>query len=100
MATGALCVGRGPTVRGGERSALPAYNESLRFFGNLQHSAEVERFEPVADEPHGGDRDKLARVVQRGDLVVERRGVAMVDPGHDLNRLFATSQGLATDLTR
>ncbi len=119
MATGALFIGWGPTVRGREQQALQVFNETIQYFAGLQQQGEIEAFEPVALEPHGGDlygfllvrgdRDKLARlrtseafvrVIQRGGLVVERLGVVTAYTGDDLNRLFTSFQEQATDLAR
>ncbi len=70
MATGAHFIGWGPTVRGREALA------------------------PL------GAGEELVRVIQRGDLVVERLGVAAAYTGDDLARLHATSGELATELAR
>ena len=107
--TGALFVGWGPTVRGREQQALQVFNETVQFFAGLQQQGEIAGLEPVALEPHygdlygfllvRGDREALARlrageefvrVIQRGDLVVERLGVATAYTDDDLARLFAT----------
>ncbi len=119
MATGALFIGWGPTVRGREQQALQVFNETVQFFAGLQQRGEVQAFEPVALEPHGGDlygfflvrgdREALARlraseefvrVIQRGDLVVERLGVTAAYTGDALDRYFATFGELAADLAR
>jgi hypothetical protein len=117
MATGALFIGWGPTVRGREQQALQVFNETVQYFAGLQQQGEIAGFEPVALEPHGGDlygfflvrgdREALARlrasegfvrVIQRGGLVVERLGVTAAYTGDGLDRYFATFQELAADL--
>ena len=55
LATGALFIGWGPTVRGREQQALPVFNETVRYVAGLQQRGEIAGFEPVALEPHGGD---------------------------------------------
>ncbi len=95
------------------------FNETVQFFAGLQQQGEIAGLEPVALAPHcgdlsgfllvRGDREALARlraseefvrVIQRGDLVVERLGVATASTGDDLDRLFATFGELATELAR
>ena len=113
----ALFIGWGPAVRGREQQALQVFNEALQYFGGLQQQGEIEAFEPVALEPHGGDLygflllrgdpDKLNRVRaseeflrlnQRAQLVVEGLGVVTAFVGDDLNRLFGILQQQASEL--
>ena len=113
----ALFIGWGRSARGREQQALQVFNEALQYFGRLQQQGEIEAFEPVAVEPHGGDLygflllrgdpDKLSRVraseefvriIQRGDLVVEGMGVVTAFVGDDLSRLFGTFQQQASEL--
>ncbi len=94
MADSALFVGFGLPVRGRERNAISVFNETFEYFSRLQQSGEIESFEPVLLEPHGGelggffllrgDRDKLAhlrtnedfeRQIVRGQLIAESIGV-------------------------
>ena len=108
MAMGALFVGWGAAVRGREQKALEVFQEALQFYGRLQQQGEIQSFEPVALEPHGGDLagfllvkgepDKLARLRAsdefiglntRALLVVENYGVAGGFVGEGLQTLFA-----------
>jgi hypothetical protein len=94
MADSGLFVGFGLPVRGRERQALKVFNETFEYYSRLQQEGEIESFEPVLLEPHGGelggffllrgDQDKLARVLAseefgrrtaRGQLIVENLGV-------------------------
>ncbi len=94
MADSALFIGFGFPVRGRERQAVNVFNESFEYYARLQQEGEIESFEPVLLEPHGGelggffllrgDRDKLAgirgseefeRLMLRGNLIVENLGV-------------------------
>jgi hypothetical protein len=94
MADAALFIGWGPAVRGRERQALTVFGEAVEFYRQLQQAGEIESFEPVFLEPHGGDlagffllrgeREKLARLRVRDDftrlvaralLIVEGFGV-------------------------
>jgi hypothetical protein len=94
MADSGLFVGFGAPVRGRERQAIKVFNEVSEYYGRLQQQGEIESFEPVLLEPHGGeldgffllrgDQDKLARVrgsaeferhTVRGQLIAENIGV-------------------------
>jgi hypothetical protein len=80
MADSGLFIGFGLPVRGRERQAIKAFNESFEYYSRLQQQGEIESFELVLLEPHGGelggfallrgDQDKLARV--RGSEEFER----------------------------
>ncbi len=94
MADYGLFLGFGAPVRGRERQAIKVFNEVFEYYSRLQQEGEIESFEPVLLEPHGGelsgffllrgDRDKIARVrsseeferfIARGELIVEHLGV-------------------------
>ncbi|MDP8974303.1 MAG: hypothetical protein M3N45_14330 [Actinomycetota bacterium] len=113
----ALFIGWGPAVHGREQQALQVFHEALAYFGELQQQGQIEAFEPVALEPHGGDlygflllrgdpdslsrlrvSEEFRRIVQRGNLVVEDFGVVTAFVGDDLNRLFETFQQHASEL--
>ena len=55
MADAGLFVGFGSSVRGRESQAVELFNEVLAYYGRLQEDGEIESFEPVFLEPHGGD---------------------------------------------
>ena len=114
----ALFVGWGHAVRGREQQALQMFNEAIEYFGGLQQRGEIEAFEPVALEPHGGDLygfllvrgdpDKLSRVragegfrrlIARGGLVAEGMGVVTAFVGDDLHRQFGIFHQQAGELT-
>ena len=107
MATGALFIGWGAGVPGRERQALQVFNEGVQYWSGLQQRGEIESFEPVLLEPHGGDlygfvlikgdQEKLARlrtdqefqrINQRAGLVVQNLGVVGASFGEDLQRRF------------
>lgn len=94
MADSALFIGFGLPVRGRERKAQSVFAEFVEYCSRLQQSGEIESFEPVLLEPHGGelggffllrgDRDRLAhlrsneefeRQVVRGGLIADNLGV-------------------------
>jgi len=94
MADSGLFLGFGLPVRGRERQATKVFNEVFEYYARLQQEGEIESFEPVLLEPHGGelggffllrgDQDKLDRIhaseeftrlTARGQLVAENLGV-------------------------
>ncbi|MBV9328221.1 MAG: hypothetical protein JO352_31275 [Chloroflexi bacterium] len=108
MAMGAVFIGWGPAVRGREQKALEVFQEAVQYWGRMQQQGEIQSFEPVALEPHGGDlngfclikgdADKLARLRvsnefialnTRAQMVVENFGVAGAFVGEGLQALFA-----------
>ncbi len=119
MANGALFVGWGHVIHGREQQALQVFNEAVQYWGSLQQRGEIEGFEPVALEAHGGDlygffmirgdRERLAqlriredflRVIQRAQLVVANVGVVAAYVEEELNRLFGEFQQHAAELAR
>ena len=94
MANSGLFIGWGEVVRGRERRALEVFNESVQYYADLQNQGEIESFEVVLLEPHGGDlqgfvllrgdSERLARLrvdrefqrrVSRAALVIDKAGV-------------------------
>jgi len=94
MADSGVFIGFGLPVRGRERKATKVFNEVFEYYARLQQEGEIESFEPVLLEPHGGelggffllrgDQDKLARIrgsaeferlIVRGELIAENVGV-------------------------
>ena len=81
MADSGLFIGFGLPVRGRERQAIAVFNETFEYYARLQEAGEIESFEPVLLEPHGGDiggfflvrgdQDKLAAI--RGSEEFERQ---------------------------
>jgi hypothetical protein len=65
MADAGLFVGFGEPVRGREGQAVELFNEVLGYYGRLQEEGEIESFEPVFLEPHGGDLSGF--ILLRGD---------------------------------
>ena len=117
MADTALFVGYGPTIPGREQRALGLFNEVLAYYTRLQARGEIESFEAVLLEPHGGElggflllrgeADKLDRVRRseeflgynaRAGLVVTNFGVVGAYIGAGLERQFAVFGKLLADL--
>lgn len=55
MADAALFVGWGNVVRGREHRAVEVFNEALQYYAELQRNKEIESYEVVLLEQHGGD---------------------------------------------
>src|SRR2546428_10575424 len=72
MADSGLFVGFFGPVRGREKQAVQVFNEAVGFYTKLQQDGEIESWDAVFLEPHGGDlngffllrgdRDKLSAV--------------------------------------
>ena len=94
MADAAILVGFGAPARARERQAVGLYQEWVAFCSGLRDRGEIESFEPVLLDPHGGDlagflllrgggerldrlrRDgEFRRLSTRAGLVVEGFGV-------------------------
>jgi|SRR3990172_1747469 len=119
MADAALFIGFGITLSGRERRALSVLDEALRYYAGLQQAGELESFEPVLLEPHGGDLGgfillrgepakldrirrsaEFQRLTTRAGLVAERIGVVSAYVGEELRvqlgRFEAELQDLAS----
>ena len=103
MTDSGLFIGFGAPVRGRERQAIKVFNEGFEYYSRLQQEGEIESFEPVLLEPHGGelggffllrgDKDKLARIrgseeferlTARAELIVEHLGIVSTFLGERL----------------
>ena len=101
-----------------ERQAVKVFNEAMEYYARLQQQGEIESFESVFLEPHGGDmggftlvrgdRDKLAsirtsdefaRLSIRADLIVEGFGVIDAQLGEQIGTLMAVYNEQVEDLT-
>jgi hypothetical protein len=100
MADFGLFVGFGWPVRGREQKATTVFNEAVEYWTKLQNDGQIESWQPVFLEPHGGDlggfflvwgeRDKIAqvrasdellRLSARAQLIVEHYGVVGAETG-------------------
>jgi hypothetical protein len=117
MADDALFIGWGEVVRGRERKAIEVFNESLRYYAQLQEDGKVESVEPWFLAPHGGDlagfillrgqREQLdeierspefERLQTRASLIVDRTGVINAYTGEALGRLLGQFEEASGDL--
>jgi hypothetical protein len=118
MADSGLFIGFGLAVRGRERQAITVFNEVFEYYSRLQQEGEIESFEPVLLEPHGGDlggffllrgdQDKLARIrssqeferhTARGQLIVENIGIVSAALGDRLTSQMALFAEQMEELT-
>ena len=108
MADAGIFVGFGNPVRGREAQAVELFNETLAWYASLQEEGEIESFEPVFLEPHGGDlsgfilirgdaeklaalrvSDEFTQFTIRADILVESIGVVGADMGERLQSQMA-----------
>ena len=113
----ALFIGWGHAIHGREQVALQVFNEMLEYLGGLQQQGEIEAFEPVSLEPHGGDLygflllrgdperlsqmrtgEEFRRLIQRANLVAEDLGVVTAFVGDEQTRQFAIFRQQANEL--
>jgi hypothetical protein len=118
MADSGIFVGFGVPVRGRERRAIEVFNEAFEYYVRLQQDGEIESFEPVLLEPHGGelggffllrgDKDKLARIrsseeferlTLRAQLIVENIGVVSAFLGERLMSQMSVFSQQVEELT-
>lgn len=107
MAMNALFIGWGPVISGREQKSLQVFDEVIQYYTRLQQQGEIDSFEPIALEPHGGDlngfclvrgepeklnrlrnSEEFIRLNTRGLLVVDNLGVVGAWTGAELNSLF------------
>lgn len=118
MASSGLFVGFGQPVRGRERQAIGVFNEAIGYYTRLQQKGEIESFEPVFLEPHGGDlggfillrgeaerlarvrtSEEFARLSARAGLVVEGFGVVGAELGERLAGQVSLYEEQLSELT-
>jgi hypothetical protein len=118
MADAGLFIGYGAPVRGREQKGLEVFGEALAYYGRLQQEGEIENFDTVLLEPHGGDlqgffilrgseeklarlrvNDEFVRLSTRAGLIVEGLGVVGAVLGDGIQDAIATYQEAINDLT-
>jgi hypothetical protein len=117
MADAGLFVGWGAAVRGREAKGLEVFNEAVAYYGQLQQNGEIESFDVVILEPHGGDLqgfallrgaeeklarlrvdDEFVRLSTRASMIVEGLGVVGASLGDGLQDAIATYQAAVSEL--
>jgi len=118
MADSAIFIGFGLPVRGREQQALTVFGEALEYYTRLQQQGEIESFEPVLLEPHGGDlsgfflirgsqaqvaavrgSEEFERQTARGQLIVENIGIVGAAVGERLASQMALYTAQLEELT-
>lgn len=118
MADAGLFIGWGAPVRGREAKGLDVFNEAIAYYGRLQQEGEIEGFDTVILEPHGGDlqgffllrgdeqklaqlrvADEFVRLSTRAGLIIEGLGVVGAALGDGLEDAIGTYQEAIGDLT-
>ena len=118
MAYSGLCIGFGVPVRGRQQAAIGVFNELVEYFTSLQQLGEVEAWEPVFLEPHGGDLggfllvrgdpERLARVrgsaelyrlATRAQLIVDGLGIVGAELGDQIESGMGVFQQQVAELT-
>ena len=108
MADAGLFVGFGQPARAREQQALEVFNRALALYAELQARGDIDSFEPVLLEPHGGDlsgfilirgtpdqlhelrhTDDFRRITARAGLVVEQLGVVDAHVGEGISSQLA-----------
>ncbi len=108
MADAAVFVGFGQPARAREAQALELWEEAVRLYTELQEAGEIESFEPVLLEPHGGDlggfflirgdRDQIERLRAHEDFRRINTRAGLVVDGLGVIEAYVGS-GLADQLT-
>ena len=118
MADSGLFIGFGLPVRGRERQSIKVFSEVFDYYSRLQQEGEIESFEPVLLEAHGGElggffllrgeQDKLAqvrgseefaRLTLRAQLIADDIGIVGAVLGDRLAGEMATFSQQVADLT-
>jgi hypothetical protein len=117
MADAGLFVGFGLPVRGREEQAVDIFGEAMTYYTGLREQGEIEDFDVVLLESHGGDlggffllqgeSEKLAalratedfrRLSIRASLIVENFGVVGAVVGDGIGDQMALYQAQIADL--
>ena len=112
MAKAGLFLGWGMPIPGREQKAVQLFQEVMQFYGRLQQQGEIESFEPILLEPHGGDlggfvllrgdAEKIARLrisaefnsyTQRAQLLLMDVGIVGAIYGEELQQSMAEFGG-------
>ena len=117
MPQGAIFVGWGETPAGYRQKAAKVFEEAIAFYTRAQQKGDIDSFEPVFLDYHGGDlggfilikgdRDKLNRLRMSHDfevlnarsaIIVKNLGVIDAFVGDELNRRFADFKAHSSEL--
>jgi hypothetical protein len=101
-----------------ETVSFQVFAEAIQYFAGLQQRGEIENFEPIALEWHGGElsgfllvrgdasklqqlrySDEFTRLITRGATVVQNFGVVSAWTGENVQHLLDSVQRDTQDLT-
>lgn len=117
MADRVIFIGFGRPVRGREQASQKVFQEAMEYWGRLQAAGEIESFDAVLLDVHGGDlggffllkgeREKLARVraseemeglLVRANLIVDGLGAVGGFTGEGVARQMAVFREASSSL--
>jgi hypothetical protein len=117
MADFGLFIGWGDPVRGREQKSAVVFNEAVELWSRLQAEGEIESWEAVFLEPHGGDlggffllrgdreslarvrgSDEMSRLTTRANLIVDNFGVVGAEMGDRVATQMAAFLEFAAEL--
>jgi hypothetical protein len=117
-APSALFIGWGPVIPSRETVSHAVFAEAIQYFAGLQQRGEIDNFEPIALEWHGGElagfllirgdasklqqlrySDDFIRLISRGASVVQDFGVVSAWTGEGVQHLEDGRQRDTQDLT-
>jgi hypothetical protein len=118
MADAGLFIGYGIAHAGRERQALKVYGELMQYLGGLQGRGQIEGFDAVQLQPHGGDlggfvlvrgaaeqigqiqaSQEFQSIVNRALIVVGSLGVVNAAINEGVQRIFADFESHLDELT-
>ncbi len=88
MADSGVFIGFGFPARGREEGAVKVFQELIQFLGGQVQEGNIESFEPVLLQPHGGELGGF--VLARGDM--PKLGAMVGSP--DFQRLMTRAQAI------
>jgi hypothetical protein len=114
----ALFIGWGPVKTGREKVSFQVFAEAIQYFAGLQQHGDIENFEPIGLEWHGGElmgfliirgdatklqqlrySDEFTRLISRGAAVVQNFGVVSAWTGEGMQGVLDAVQRDTQDLT-
>ena len=117
MADFGVFIGFGTPVRGREEGAVKVFSELMEYLGAQAQQGNVESFEPVLLQPHGGElggfvlvrgergkldavvaSDEFTRVMTRAQIIVENMGIVNCFLDQELQRQMGSVLEDTTDL--
>jgi hypothetical protein len=112
-----LFVGFGAAIDGRETQAARVFGEAMEYYARLQQQGDIESFEGVLLEAHGGDlngfillrgdpvklgmvraSEEWARLIARAEFVVRGVGVVSAILDEEAQRLVSANEAMTADL--